>query len=130
MTTLPPPPNGGFNPNLRIQNQVQQTGDPKSASVIPLVVAVLLIIISLAVTFITRNQHSALPIYILGYIATPLAVGLCMGWDSIDQRKKTKADPWFIPKSKYSLILRILTAISFFAAFPHISEIARSLSQT
>jgi hypothetical protein len=51
-----------------------------------------------------------------------------MGWDSIDQRKKTKSNPWFIAKSKYSLILRILTGLSFLVALPHINAIARILS--
>ena len=132
MTTLPPTPPkaGGGSTGSQPTKTYQSSGDPKKASIIPLIVAVVLILISLVITFITKGEHSGLSIHILGYLATPLAVGLCMGWDSIDQRNKTKADPWFIPKSKYSLILRVLTALSFLAAFPHISEIAKYLSQS
>ena len=127
---MPPLPNGNASLNNRSNQTTQGSGTPKKASFLPLIAAVIFIIVSLVITFITKGKHSGLPIHLLGYLATPLAVGLCMGWDSIDQRKKTKADPWFIPKSKYSLILRILTALSFFTALPHISEIAKYLSQS
>jgi hypothetical protein len=132
MTTLPPTPPkpGGGNIGSQPIATYQPSGKPKKASPIPLVVAAILILTSLAITIATNGKHSGVSIHILGYLATPLAVGICMGWDSIDQRNKTKADPWFIPKSKYSLMLRTLTAISFLAAFPHISEIAKYLSQS
>lgn len=128
MTAFPPKSGnifGSSNPAPRI---TQPVGETKKASLLPLFLAVALIILSIAVTLIAGSSGQNISIYLLGYLATPLAVGLCMGWDSIDQRKKTKSNPWFIAKSKYSLILRILTGFSFLAALPHINAIARILS--
>ena len=128
MTAFPPKSGNIFdkgNPNPRI---IQPVGEPKKASLLPLFLAVALLILSIAVILIAGPSGQNISIYLLGYLATPLAVGLCMGWDSIDQRKKTKSDPWFIAKSKYSLILRILTGFSFLVALPHINAIARILS--
>jgi hypothetical protein len=116
---------GSSNPASRIS---QPTGEPKKASLLPLIFAVTLIILSILITLMTGSSGQNLLIYLLGYFATPLAVGLCLGWDSTDQRKKTKSNPWFIAKSKYSLILRILTGLSFLVALPHINSIARILS--
>lgn len=106
-----------------------RTGTPQKASLLPLIITISLILISLILTLTKYGKSAELFYYVLGYLATPLAVGMCMGWDSIDQRKKTKNDPWFIPKAKYSLILRILTAASFIVAFPHIHSIAKILSE-
>lgn len=128
MTAFPPKSGnifGSSNPAPRI---TQPVGETKKASLLPLFLAVALIILSIAVTLIAGSSGQNISIYLLGYLATPLAVGLCMGWDSIDQRKKTKSNPWFIAKSKYSLILRILTGLSFLVALPHINAIARILS--
>lgn len=128
MTSFPPKSEnifGSGNPAPRVS---QPIGAPKKASLLPLILAATLIILSILVTILAGSSGQSLLIYLLGYLATPLAVGLCMGWDSIDQRKKIKSDPWFIAKSKYSLILRILTGISFLAALPHINAIARILS--
>ncbi len=128
MTAFPPKSGnifGSSNPALR---NTQSIGESKKASLLPLILAVTLIILSIFVTLMVETSGQNLYIYLLGYIATPLAVGLCMGWDSIDQRKKTKSDPWFIAKSKYSLVLRVLTGVSFLVALPHINAIARILS--
>ena len=128
MTAFPPKSGnifGSSNPGPKI---TQPVGETKKASLLPLFLAVALIILSIAVTLIAGSSGQDISIYLLGYLATPLAVGLCMGWDSIDQRKKTKSNPWFIAKSKYSLILRILTGFSFLVALPHINAIARILS--
>lgn len=128
MNSLPPKPGSsvrGNNSGLRV---IQSAGDSKRASLLPLLLAIVLIALSMAVTIIAGSSGQNLSIYLLGYAATPLAVGLCMGWDSIDQRKKIKSDPWFIPKLKYSLVLRVLTGLSFLIALPHINAIARILS--
>jgi hypothetical protein len=116
---------GSSNPTPRI---TQPIGESKKASLLPLIFAITLIILSIFITLKIGVSGQNLTIYLLGYLFTPLAVGLCMGWDSIDQRKKTKSNPWFIAKSKYSLILRILTGLSFLVALPHINAIARILS--
>lgn len=67
--------------------------------------------------------------HLIGYLLTPLVVALCMGWDAIDQRTKTKDDPWFEKSTTYSLILRILTGVSFIFAFPHIIAMAKDIAE-
>jgi hypothetical protein len=52
-----------------------------------------------------------------------------MGWDSIDQRKKTGADAWFEKNAKFSLILRILTGFALLIALPHISSMAKDIAE-
>ena len=128
MTAFPPKSGNIFGSNTPTSRITQAAGEPKKASLLPLIFAVILIILSILITLLIGSSGQNLTTYLLGYLFTPLAVGLCMGWDSIDQRKKTKSDPWFIAKSKYSLILRILTGVSFLVALPHINAIARILS--
>ena len=127
MSSLPPPGNifGGITENKPIP---RPSGTPKKASLLPLIVAIVCIIASVIISLLIGSTDQNISMYLIGYFLTPLLVGLCMGWDSIDQRKKTKSDPWFIPKSKYSLLLRIITGMSFLVALPHINSIARILS--
>lgn len=99
------------------------------ASFIPLLVAVIAIVISVAIAFLTRNQANSFLLHLIGYVLTPLVVALSMGWDSIDQRKKTGADAWFEKNTKFSLILRILTGLSFLIALPHISSMAKDIAE-
>ena len=99
------------------------------ASFIPLLVAVIAIVLSIAIAILTRNQAHAFLFHIIGYVLTPLVVALAMGWDAIDQRKKTGADAWFEKNTKFSLILRILTGLSFLIALPHISSMAKDIAE-
>jgi hypothetical protein len=52
-----------------------------------------------------------------------------MGLDSIYQRKKTGSDAWFEKNLKYSLILRVLTGLSFLIALPHITSMAKDIAE-
>jgi hypothetical protein len=99
------------------------------ASFVPLLVALIAILISLGITFLTRNQAHAFLLHLVGYVLTPLVVALAMGLDSIDQRRKTGADAWFEKNPKYSLILRILTGLSFLIALPHITSMAKDIAE-
>ena len=99
------------------------------ASFIPLLVASIAIVISIVITFLTRNQAHAFLMHLIGYVLTPLVVALSMGWDAIDQRKKTGADAWFEKNTKFSLILRILTGLSFVMALPHINSMAKDIAE-
>lgn len=128
MSSFPPKGDNIFSSSKSPLPMTQPTGITKKASLIPTLVAIALMLVSVFISVIVGSSGQNLSIYVLGYLATPLLVSLCMGWDSIDQRKKTKSDPWFIPKSKYSLFLRILTGLSFVIALPHINAIARILS--
>jgi len=128
VTSFPPKPGEIFGSGNSIPKVNQPVGEPKKASLFPLILAFTLIILSILITVVVGASGQNVSVYLLGYLVTPVAVGLCMGWDSIDQRNKTKSDPWFIAKSKYSLVLRILTGVSFLVALPHINAIARILS--
>ena len=99
------------------------------ASFIPLLVASIAIVISIGITVLTRNQADAFLLHLIGYVLTPLVVSLAMGWDAIDQRKKTGADPWFEKNTKFSLILRILTGVSLLIALPHINSMASDIAE-
>jgi hypothetical protein len=99
------------------------------ASFIPLLVATIAIVISVVITVLTRNQADAFLMHLIGYVLTPLVVALSMGWDAIDQRKKTGADAWFEKNTKFSLMLRILTGLSLLIALPHISSMAKDIAE-
>ena len=99
------------------------------ASFIPLLVATIAIVISLAIAVLTRNQANAFFLHLIGYVLTPLVVALSMGWDAIDQRKKTGADAWFEKNAKFSLILRILTGLALLIALPHIHSMAKDIAE-
>ena len=43
--------------------------------------------------------------------------------------KKTGADAWFEKNTKFSLILRILTGLSFLITLPHISSMAKDIAE-
>ncbi len=99
------------------------------ASFLPLLVASIAILISVAIYFFTRSMANAFLLHLVAYLLTPLAVALCLGWDSISQRIGKGNDPWFTSNASYSLILRILTGVSFFAAFPHIVAMATKIAE-
>lgn len=129
MSGIKPPSNNSFNGASSSSVTQNYSGKPQKASIFPVLIAVIFILISLFLSVTNYDKSASLMIFLVGYLCTPLAVGLCLGWDSLNQRKKTKNDPWFIPKPKYSLFLRVLTGLSFLFAFPHIHSIARILSE-
>jgi hypothetical protein len=100
-----------------------------SASILPLVVAGLAVLISCAIYLLTRTVADAFLLHLLGYLLTPLAVALCLGWDSIAQRIGKGNDPWFSANSKFSLVIRLLTGVSFLVAVPHIVAMATDIAE-
>lgn len=129
MSGIKPPSNNSLNGASSSSATQKYSGKPQKASILPLLIALILILLSSFLSITKYDKSASLKIFLIGYFCTPLAVGLCLGWDSLNQRKKTKNDPWFIPKPKYSLLLRVLTGLSFIFAFPHIHSIARILSE-
>ena len=99
------------------------------ASVLPLLIAIAAFVISIVIYFATRTSADAFLLHLLGYVLTPLVVALCMGWDSIAQRLGVGESPWYEKNPTYSLILRILTAISFLPSFPHIFAMASDIAE-
>jgi len=99
------------------------------ASVLPVLIAIAAFVISIAIYFATRTSADAFLLHLLGYVLTPLVVALCMGWDSIVQRRGVGESPWYEKNPTYSLALRILTAISFIPAILHIIVIASDIAE-
>ena len=99
------------------------------ASFLPLLIAVIAIGISVAIHLYTKEMAHAFIFHFVAYLLTPLLVALCLAWDSISQRIGRGNDPWFTTNAKYPLILRILTGLSFIAAFPHIVSMATDIAE-
>jgi hypothetical protein len=99
------------------------------ASILPVIISILALSASIAIYILTRTTAHAFTLHLIGYVLTPLAVALCMGWDTIAQRKGKGSDPWYEKNEKYSLILRGLTAVSFLVAFPHIFAMATDIAE-
>jgi purine-cytosine permease-like protein len=132
MSYLPPPPGQKISPSTpspvgvpAANTKSKISGQPRSASVIPLVIGVISIAVSL---WIFNLEPEEIQISLLAYFLTPIVVVLCLGIDTLLQRKGLH-DPWFSPKPKYNFILRILVLISFLAALPHIQTIAQFVGE-
>lgn len=128
MTSVPPPPpaTGSFQTSASGSNALTKSSG--KASIFPLIFALLCMIFSIVIWIIYRGQAVSIWLYILGYALTPFSVVIMMGWDTITQRKQMSRDPWFVPRPKYSRMLRLLTAVSFLVAFPHIWQLAQILA--
>lgn len=144
MSTLPPPPSipgasapergsiklGGSGlpggPDAPMVSDLN--GEPKKASPLPLIVAVVLVLAS-ALIQVFKFQLGVNFWFFVGYLLTPVLVALTLGWDSVLQRNGRK-DPWFAPSPRYSLIIRILVGIGFLLAVLHILDIARFCGQS
>jgi archaellum biogenesis protein FlaJ (TadC family) len=99
------------------------------ASILPLIVGALALLASVGIYFATRTVAHAFVLHLIAYLLTPLAVAGCLGWDSIAQRVGRRNDDYFTFNNSYSLILRILTALSFVVALPHIVAIAKDIAE-
>ena len=103
-------------------------GEPKRASIVPLLVASGLLVVSVAIYLLRYQLGGALIWYVVGYILTPLLSALVLGWDAISQRQGRK-DPWFEPKPIYAKVIRVLVAVGFAVAVFHIIEIGTICGQ-
>lgn len=103
------------------------SGEVRQASKLPLICAIALLItgagsIPLAFLFETRA------LFVVGYIATPVLVLMCVAWDSLAQRSGSR-DPWFAVNKKLSLAIRLIGMASFIPAAIQIWQIANWLGQ-
>ena len=100
-------------------------GDLVKATPLFIILAIVVAVISLILAILpTRNVLIA----IIGYLLTPFAVMVLMGWDTVSQRKKKSTEAWFVPNPSYSKLLRILAGVSLLLSYPHISAIAKFVS--
>lgn len=133
--SIPLPPNSGVSftppppPEIPSVLSTQQAGSNRKASLLPIILALAAMIGSLAIWIAFRGQVVAFYIPLVGYLLSPFAVVVMMGWDTVSQRKYTAQDPWFIPKPKLTLAIRLLAALSFVVAYPHIYWLANLLAE-
>jgi hypothetical protein len=134
--SIPQPPNTGIGKTPPIATGVglippvqPAVGSNKKASLLPLIFAVAAMICSLAIWLLFRGQVVAIYIPLFGYLLSPFSVVVMMGWETISQRKNTAQDPWFIPKPKLTLAIRVLALLSFVVAYPHIYSLANILAE-
>lgn len=103
-------------------------GEPKKASILPLVVAAVLLAVSISLYLLRYQLGGGLGWHFLGYALTPVFSALVLGWDAVAQRQGRK-DPWFEPKPSYSRVIRIIVAVGFAVAVFHILEIGTVCGQ-
>lgn len=140
MSTLPPPlpprptgspiqpPIGAMGSSRLPGSGVRPTylaGDLVHATPFFFIAGIVVAILSLVLAILPTDN---LLLAILGYLLTPFSVMVLMGLDTVVQRKKTSAEPWFVPNPNLSKLLRILAGISLLLSYPHISAIAAHIS--
>lgn len=114
MSVLPPPP-----PTMVAVDQ----GTLRKAQVLPLVLAGVAVAFSALIIVIQVVLSVDIwQLYVLGWLATPVAALLCVGWDAIGQRAGL-ADPWFDGRPQYSLVLRFLAVVALIIGGYHIVRI-------
>jgi hypothetical protein len=101
-------------------------GDLVKATPVFLIIAIVVAVSSLLLAIFSPSKN--IPLAVIGYLLTPLSVMVLMGCDAVSQRKKTSAEPWFVPNPNFPRLLRILAGISLVLSYPHISAIASSIS--
>lgn len=135
MSTLPPPlpPRPSQSP-MQVPGSSAFTpqrapkffeGDLVKATPLFIVLAIVVTVISLILAILPTSN---VLIAIVGYLLTPFTVMVLMGWDTVSQRKKTSTEAWFVPNPSYSKLLRILAGVSILLSYPHINQIASSIS--
>jgi hypothetical protein len=106
---------------------VESTGKHSKASPLPVLLALLTLLFSIAIQ-VFQYQLANNIWYYAGYALTPLLITMILGWDSIAQRKGRK-DPWFETKPIYSKILRVLVLAGFLVAVLHIVAIGIQIGE-
>ncbi len=89
----------------------------------PVIVATVAVIVS-ALVIVVQVVFSldVWQLYVLGWVATPVATLLCVGWDAIGQRAGL-ADPWFDARPQYSAVLRLVAVLGLILGGFHIVRI-------
>lgn len=105
----------------------EQTGTHKKASVLPLTMAILTLLVSIGIQAFQYQLANNIWYYV-GYLLTPLLITMLLGWDSIAQRSGRK-DPWFETKPVYSKVLRFLVLAGFVVAVFHIVAIGIQIGE-
>jgi hypothetical protein len=95
--------------------------DIVQASPVPVIVSGVAVLGSVGVYFLASSLHSEV-MFVLGYLLTPFATTMALGWDAVLQRKG-KANPWFNAKPNFARILQVLAIGGFVVGIAHIYQI-------
>ncbi len=101
--------------------------EPRKASVLPLLVAVLLLVASVVIGVLDWQGISPFTynyFNLVGYVLTPFLVFMCVAWDAAAQRSGRRS-PWFDIRPGYSRALRVLAVGALVVAIFHIVEMGR-----
>jgi multidrug transporter EmrE-like cation transporter len=114
-----------------------------SASVIPLSLGLLSIVVSVALAIWTATTAASIPVFgelrlpaaspatwplsLGGYVLTPITVIVALGWDRAAQRAGLR-DRNFILKPQYSRALRWMTGLAFVISLWHILNLAVAIA--
>lgn len=127
------PPSGGMSPpttSFALDSSLSD-GVPTKASVVPLLVAIVALVISGALEvldYVAISPFTYNIVNVIGYVLTPFVVFMCVAWDAAAQRLGRRS-PWFDIRPGYSRTLRILAVVSLAVAIVHILEMGRALGE-
>lgn len=96
--------------------------EAKKQSFLPIVMASLFLVFSIALIFFGR----AWPLPLLGWILTPFGVVACLAWARA-VFVKNSGDPWFdrVDAKRKMLVLQALTFVAFLVSLPHVWRIGQ-----
>jgi len=131
------PPSMGSSANIGMGLPANPTGavveyeEPKKASILPLLTAIILVLGSGALWFL--DAQGVYPftydyVNVVGYLLTPFLAFMCVAWDSAAQRAGRRS-PWFDIRPGYSKALRFIAVGALIIAVPHILEMGRSVGE-
>lgn len=118
--SIPTPP-GPFGMPLPAPTLAERPEGNNRASILPLVIASVLLVASIAIQLLIGILGNSLWYYV-GYVLTPLLVTMCLGWDLLAQRTGRK-NPWYEAKPNYTKLLRYVAIAGFVVAAFHIVQI-------
>lgn len=120
-SSQPPPPPGGATIGSAKPRSLQAE-DLEKASPIPIFISGIAILLSL--TIIVFGPDKSLAFAGIGYLLTPFVTILATGLDTVSQRKKSSAFPWFVENPRFATALRVLALLSLLLTYPHVNVLA------
>jgi purine-cytosine permease-like protein len=120
---MQPPPINGVGGT---KQPVIHAEDYVRASKLPVIIAIVATVLSVVLIFALPNFSTW--INVLGYLLTPFLVIACAGIDSVQQRRKSATDTYFLENRGYSKLLRVLSGVSILISIPHINGIATTVA--
>ncbi len=99
----------------------------RRATILPLVTALILLVVSLAL-YLLRYQLANNLYFVLGYLLTPLGITGTMAWDLLAQRRG-QMNPNFDVRPTHTKVIKWLVLCGYLVAVLHIVELGRILGQ-